>query len=199
MTTTKKSPTLFDLLFWTITRFILWILLGCLGCIIFAVLNVIIKDEASGFSQLQTIVQADYAYLVNHASSHVMYLLNHWLQQMPETSSMVLVNAAFIGIQLMIMRACLLIEWSPLFLLLGLVGLIDGLAQRYIRRTRVERESALIYHQAKALMMVSILLGSFAILVIPTTAITTEWIMAAAVSVFALSIQITAKQFKKYL
>lgn len=199
MSTIKKTPSILDLVFWTLTRLILWLFLGSIGSVIVAVTIVIVKGESVGLEQLQMIAQADYMYVMTHANHRLMSIMNTALQQLPNSSSLPFMNATFIGVELAIIRLCLLTEWSPLLLLIGLIGLVDGLTQRYIRRQQVGRESTLIYHQAKALMMGSLIIGSFATLIMPITLLNTEWIGAIALFLFGLSIQITAKQFKKYL
>ncbi|MBX9706095.1 MAG: DUF4400 domain-containing protein [Gammaproteobacteria bacterium] len=199
MNTVKKPPTVLDLIFWTITRLILWLVMGCVGCILAAVAIVAIKGETAGFVQLQAIAQADYHYFLAYASPRAIATLNSKLQQLPDSTSQPLLNAALFGAQLLVMRGYLLLAWSPLFLALGIVGFIDGLAQRYIRRMRAGRESALIYHHAKALILLSLMLGSFIALIVPMSAIDTELIMIGSALIFGWTIQITTKRFKKYL
>ncbi|MBX9705191.1 MAG: DUF4400 domain-containing protein [Gammaproteobacteria bacterium] len=199
MNIAKKLPTVFDLIFWTITRLVLWLVMGCVGCVIVAVVIVAMKGEAEGFGQLQTISQADYRYFLTYANPHAIETLNNKLQQLPDSTSQPLLNAALFGVQLLIMRSYLLLSWSPLFLVLGIVGFIDGLTQRYIRRMRAGRESALIYHHAKALILLSLMFGSFIALIVPMSAIDTELVMVASALIFGWTIQVTTKRFKKYL
>ncbi len=219
----QKTSTLFQLWFWLITRFIGWLIMGCLGCIVLAILIVILNGEQSGFNWLEALIQNDYHYLTTMIQPESLSSVNYWLQIIPDSFSastikaiklpvlslsyqshfwMMItpfINAVLLGIKLLIIRLYLLLRWSPLFLLLGFVGLIDGLTQRYIRRAAAGRESALIYHNAKPLIILSLIVGIFMVLILPVPVKFSEWILVASASLMGLAIQITAKSFKKYL
>jgi len=69
------------------------------------------------------------------------------------------IETAMVGTQLLGVRFATLIRFLPLLLLLYLVGTVDGLTERAIRRSCGGRESASLYHRAKYLQMVVLGLG----------------------------------------
>ncbi|PIQ43241.1 MAG: hypothetical protein COV52_01870 [Gammaproteobacteria bacterium CG11_big_fil_rev_8_21_14_0_20_46_22] len=216
----QKSPTLFQLWFWLITRCVGWLFMGALGCLVVAIVIVIVQGEQSGLMSLHALVQTDYSYLQATLRGNKLAMVNHWLAFVPQdikvsTQALPMISQAYqahlwmivhpfvqavlLSTQLLIIRLYLLLRWCPLFLLLGMIGLIDGLAQRHIRRAAAGRESALIYHNAKPLVMLSLLLGIFIDLVLPISVANAEWILLASAFLFGVAIQVTAKTFKKYL
>ncbi len=205
----QQVPTLFQLWFWLITRVIGWFFMGCLGCIVISVLMIIVHGQ-TGFYTLNQLAQNDY---------HTVWL-SQWIQAIPESITQPNIqlpvisndyqhtlwfelypylNAILVGIKLLLIRLYLLLHWSILFVILGVVGLMDGLAQRYIRRQAAGRESALVYHNAKPLIALSFILGIFIDLILPVSLIHTEWILVISTITFGLALQMTAKSFKKYL
>lgn len=216
---TQKAPTLLQWWAWLVTRFVGWLVMGCFGCVVVAIIMVILHG-LSGLTSLQAVIQNDYQTVVATAKPATLSLINQVLNAIPNaitapdwslpmisqqyqrdlwTHLLPVASAALLASKLVIIRLYLLLCWLPLFLLLGLAGLIDGLAQRHIRRASAGRESALIYHNAKPLVMLSLLLGIFIDLVLPISISHTEEILILASVLFALAIQVTAKSFKKYL
>lgn len=219
----QPSISLIQLWFWLIVNFIGWLFVGCLGCLAVSIVIVSLHGQQAGFAILQNLIQQDYAYLLQTANPQAGLIIHSWLQKinslivipkfsLPQQFSYMqshlhraievilpYVNAIILGLNLLIIRVYLLLRWCPLFLLLGLTGLIDGLAQRSIRRASAGRESALIYHQAKPLIIFSLILGIFVYLILPVQAEQSEWILVVAAILFGISFQVTAKSFKKYL
>ncbi len=109
------------------------------------------------------------------------------------------VKIVLISLKLSMIRLGLLLHWSLVFLGLWLVGLVDGLMQRSIRRSRVCRESAVTYYYAKKSITFSLLLGVFLILALPLSIQTLQWITVFFAIGFGFSIFMTTKSFKKYL
>jgi len=217
---TYKAPTLFQLWFWLITRFVGWLFVGCIGCIAVSIVIVALQGGQTGLAALQALALADYQYLISVAQPHAVSMVTGWLQSIPSVWSVPhaslpmisqddqqrfwmslapFINAALLGVKLLIIRLYLLLCWCPLFLLFGVVGLIDGLAQRHIRRASAGRESALIYHNAKPLIMLSLVLGIFIDLILPLSIKHAEWIIVVAAILLGLAIQVSAKSFKKYV
>ena len=216
----QKDSTYFHLFFWLITQIIAWLLIGCLSCIVFAILIVAIHGEKAGIAQLQNLLRQDYNYITLMTNTKVIVMINQKLQIVPRPLSSTnlsipvanqafqkylfarlipFANAVLLGIKILIIRLYLLFHWSHLLLLLGFVGFVDGITQRYIRRKSAGRESALIYHHAKALIMLGLILGIFANLVFPISIQYSKWIFMIAALFVALAIQITTKSFKKYI
>jgi len=71
----------------------------------------------------------------------------------------------------------MLMRFLPLLLLLYVVGTVDGLTERGIRRSCGGRESASLYHRAKYLQIVVLGLGGVIILMWPGTI---AWVQVTA-------------------
>lgn len=97
-----------------------------------------------------------------------------------------------------IIRLMIIILTSPLFILAGLVGLIDGLVKRDLRRFGVGRESAFKYHYAKRAVGPVMFIAWVIYLSIPFS-IHPNFILIPAALLFGLMISLTASSFKKYL
>lgn len=95
-------------------------------------------------------------------------------------------------------RIAILILSLPLFVLFGMVGLIDGLVERDLRRFSAGRESAYVFHIAKRAMTPMVVLAWAIYLSIPFSLHPALVIIPFAV-IFALSVGIAASSFKKYL
>ena len=87
---------------------------------------------------------------------------------------------------------------APLFVLLGWVGLVDGLDQRDLRRWGGGRESSYVYHYAKRSNVVFVALAGFIYLAMPFT-IHPAFVLVPFAIACAGSIALTASRFKKYL
>ena len=86
----------------------------------------------------------------------------------------------------------------PLFAMATLVGLVDGLVQRDIRRFEAGRESGFIYHRARACLMPIAILPWVIYLALPVS-VTPVLILLPAAVVLALVVSLTAASFKKHL
>jgi hypothetical protein len=75
------------------------------------------------------------------------------------------IETAMVGTQLLGVRLATLMRFLPLLLLLYMVGSVDGLTERAIRRSCGGRESASLHHRAKYLQMASLGLGGVGLLV----------------------------------
>ncbi|MCK9608013.1 MAG: TIGR03747 family integrating conjugative element membrane protein [Methylomonas sp.] len=106
--------------------------------------------------------------------------------------------AAMLVTQVFAVRLAVLILALPAFVLLGLMGLIDGLVQRDIRRWSGGRESSFVYHWAKKLLYPALILPWILYLAIPSS-IHPNLIVLPFAILFALSIRVMASTFKKYL
>lgn len=95
-------------------------------------------------------------------------------------------------------RCVILLLTSPLFLLAALVGLVDGLVLRDLRRFGAGRESAFIYHHAKRTVIPVFLLGWLVYLSLPF-AIHPNLFLLPCAALFGLLIAIATSTFKKYL
>jgi integrating conjugative element membrane protein (TIGR03747 family) len=95
-------------------------------------------------------------------------------------------------------RLAVLILSAPAFVLLVLIGIIDGLVQRDIRRWSGGRESAFIYHWAKKFVMPSLTLPWMIYLAMPLSIHPNLIVLPFAV-LFATAVRVMTSTFKKYL
>lgn len=86
----------------------------------------------------------------------------------------------------------------PLFWLLGLIGFIDGLVQRTLRRLQGSRESALIYHKVRNAIVPSFIGGCFLYLILPFNVPIAMLLLPCAIAC-SVFLSITVRMFKKYL
>ncbi|PIZ05163.1 MAG: hypothetical protein COY58_00485 [Gammaproteobacteria bacterium CG_4_10_14_0_8_um_filter_38_16] len=215
---TQKSPTLLDLWIWLFIRFFIWIVAGCFGCVLIAVILVTLHG-ISGFVTFQKLLEESYQTLSTLITPNALLIVNHWMAVFPNKIILknpllllsktqyeytilshvnLMIAAVLLAAKLLVVRLYLFAHWCYLFLLLGFAGLIDGLMLRKIRRFSAGRESALIYHNMKPLIMLSLIFSVFADLVLPVSLRVNEWILVISAILFALAIQVTAKSFKKY-
>ena len=95
-------------------------------------------------------------------------------------------------------RSLLLLQALPLLILSVLVGTVDGLVRRQVRRFNVQRESGYLHHRAKALFLPLTLLPGFMYLVLPLSLSPSSFVIAT-VTAIALLATVTIGSFKKYL
>jgi len=86
----------------------------------------------------------------------------------------------------------------PLYLLAALVGFIDGLVRRDLRRFSAGYESGFVYHRARSAILPAAILPWVIYLALPVSVSALLILLPGAV-LFALTINITAAHFKKYL
>ena len=106
--------------------------------------------------------------------------------------------AAVTIIQVFATRLAILTLALPAFLLLSLVGLVDGLVQRDIRRWSGGRETSFVYHWAKRLVLPSVYLPWIIYLAMPVSVHPNLVVLPFAL-VCALSVAVMATTFKKYM
>jgi integrating conjugative element membrane protein (TIGR03747 family) len=106
--------------------------------------------------------------------------------------------AALQILSLFAVRLAVLVLSVPAFVLLSLIGVIDGLVQRDIRRWSGGRESSFIYHWAKKLIMPSLTLPWMLYLAMPISLHPNLIVLPFAV-IFAIALTVMTSTFKKYL
>ena len=107
-------------------------------------------------------------------------------------------NATTQIVQVFSVRLVILTLATPVFLLLSLLGLVDGLVQRDLRRWGGGRESSYLYHYAKKSVWMFMLSAWVIYLALPTSLHPVFIVLPFSV-LFAISISVTASTFKKYL
>ncbi|MGH8302987.1 MAG: TIGR03747 family integrating conjugative element membrane protein, partial [Steroidobacteraceae bacterium] len=86
----------------------------------------------------------------------------------------------------------------PLFVLAALVGLVDGLVRRDLRRFGAGHESGFLYHRARAAILPIAILPWIVYLALPVSVPPLAILLPTAM-LLALAVNITAASFKKYL
>ncbi|MDW9178622.1 TIGR03747 family integrating conjugative element membrane protein [Legionella pneumophila] len=100
--------------------------------------------------------------------------------------------------QVMFIKLVILISSIPLFLLMIVVGLVDGLNQRAIRTASLGRESSYVFHQFNRHAKRCLLLLLSLWLALPIS-ITPAFVFVPASLLLGILVSITASRFKKYL
>lgn len=105
-----------------------------------------------------------------------------------------MVNTIFI----FAVRSAICISAITGFVLVGLVAFVDGLVERDIRRACGGIESAMLYHRAKRLLAPILFLSFGGYLTVPIS-IHPSLVFLPVMALFAFSLFVTAKTFKKFL
>lgn len=108
-----------------------------------------------------------------------------------------LVAAAFVTLTFLV-RLLVLALTLPLFLLTAFVGLVDGLVRRDVRRIGAGRETAFVYHRAKASLVPLAVLPWVVYLALPVS-VHPLLILLPSAALLGVAVCITASSFKKYL
>lgn len=87
----------------------------------------------------------------------------------------------------------------PAFALAFLIGLVDGLGRRDIRKWCGGRESSFVYHHAKRLLWPAFTFGFFVYLTWPTGGLNPAWAVLPFAAACACTVSLMAATFKKYL
>ncbi|MHB0818472.1 TIGR03747 family integrating conjugative element membrane protein [Stutzerimonas stutzeri] len=97
-----------------------------------------------------------------------------------------------------LVRLVILTLTSPLFAMAALVGLVDGLVRRDIRRFGAGRESSFLYHHSKRLIGPLFFTAWLIYLSLPFS-VHPNWVLLPCAALLGLAVSITAGSFKKYL
>ena len=108
------------------------------------------------------------------------------------------VHAAMTIVQVFAVRLAVLALAIPTFVLFSLVGLVDGLVRRDLRRWGGGRESSFLYHYAKGSVWRLVLIAWVTYLTLPFS-LHPALILLPFATLFAISTSITAGTFKKYI
>ncbi len=97
------------------------------------------------------------------------------------------------------LRLSIVVFALPAFALACLLGAVDGLVRRDLRRWGGGRESSFLYHHAKAFTYLA-LGGGFSIyLAWPTSGFNPAYMVLVCTVLVAWSLSVTAASFKKYV
>lgn len=97
-----------------------------------------------------------------------------------------------------LVRLVVLCLTAPLFVISALVGLVDGLVRRDIRRFGAGYESGFVHHRAKAMVLPIAVLPWVLYLVLPVS-VHPLFVLLPGAMLLSVAINIAAGTFKKYL
>lgn len=106
--------------------------------------------------------------------------------------------AAFYTVATFMLRLLVLTLTLPLFALAALVGLVDGLVRRDLRRFSAGRESGFIYHRARATIVPLVVLPWVIYLALPVT-VPPLLILLPMAAILGVAVSVTVGSFKKHL
>ncbi|MEM6483889.1 MAG: DUF4400 domain-containing protein [Pseudomonadota bacterium] len=110
----------------------------------------------------------------------------------------ILIETAYLGLQLFAGRLAVLVLSMPLFLAVGAVAISDGLFGWLQRRTVAGRESGFIYHRAKRAFPVFVVV-LWLVYLVPPVEMDPRWIIPPFVVLFAIALRLRVSFFKKYV
>jgi integrating conjugative element membrane protein (TIGR03747 family) len=108
------------------------------------------------------------------------------------------VQAAIIATEVYTIRIAVLILAMPIFFVLGLPALVEGLVERDLRRFGGGRERGQVYHLAKRGIAPALTLPWVIYLAWPVS-VHPNWVILPFAGLFALALYVTTSSFKKYL
>ncbi|HEF0058160.1 TPA: TIGR03747 family integrating conjugative element membrane protein [Citrobacter freundii] len=97
-----------------------------------------------------------------------------------------------------LLRLTILLQALPLFALTIIIGLIDGLVRRDLRRFGAGHESGFVYHHARRMISSSLIATGLMWLAVPIFLVP-ESVFIPAAAWIGLAVSITGGSFKKYV
>lgn len=106
--------------------------------------------------------------------------------------------ATFFVLQIVMMRVTILVLSIPLFILVIIVSVVDGLVRRDLRRYGAAYESSFLYHHAKRIIKPAIYIPCVLYLSLPF-AVYPNFLLLPSTLLIGFAISVTVGSFKKYL
>ncbi|KDX71891.1 hypothetical protein AD28_0852 [Escherichia coli 2-210-07_S4_C3] len=97
-----------------------------------------------------------------------------------------------------LLRLAILLQALPLFALTIIIGLIDGLVRRDLRRFGAGHESGFVYHHARRMISASLIAAGLVWLAGPIFFVP-EYVFIPAAAGIGLAVSMTGGSFKKYV
>ncbi|ECT7809193.1 TIGR03747 family integrating conjugative element membrane protein [Salmonella enterica subsp. enterica serovar 9,12:-:1,5] len=97
-----------------------------------------------------------------------------------------------------LLRLAILLQALPLFVLTIVIGLIDGLVHRDLRRFGAGHESGFVYHHARRMISSSLVATGLVWLAVPIFLVP-EYVFIPAAAGIGLAVSMTGGSFKKYV
>lgn len=106
--------------------------------------------------------------------------------------------ATFVVLQIVMMRVTILVLSIPLFILVIIVAVVDGLVRRDLRRYGAAYESSFLYHHAKRIIKPVIYIPCVLYVSLPF-AVYPNILLLPSILLIEMAISVTVGSFKKYL
>ncbi|VTP17347.1 hypothetical protein PUATCC27989T_05348 [Phytobacter ursingii] len=123
--------------------------------------------------------------------------LNAWIAWTVQTGYEYLVATMYVSL-VFLMRITILVLSVPLFVLVTIVGIADGMVRRDLRRYGAAYESSFLYHHAKRVVKPAAYIPCVLYLSAPF-AVYPNLLLLPAALLMGLAISVTMGSFKKYL
>jgi len=132
-----------------------------------------------------------------HSQNAVARELNSWSGWLAATLKEYLMATVYVTV-ITLVRVTILVLSIPLFILVVLVALTEGLGRRDIRRYGAGYESSFVYHHAKRMVKPAVYIPCMLYLSGPTAVYPNLLLLPAAI-LLGIAVTVTTASFKKYL
>lgn len=120
-----------------------------------------------------------------------------WTETVTTVIRCALLSAGNVTLTLLL-RLAILLQALPLFALIIVVGLIDGLVRRDLRRFGAGHESGFVYHHARRMISSCLIATGLVWLAVPIFLVP-EYVIIPAAAGIGLAVSMTGGSFKKYV
>ena len=204
-----RQPTIIGTIFKTIFNLILltilsWVLLTAwLSAKQFLSVNFSVSEQTQRIldSDIRSVTSSYQSVVTsfNDIFQNIQCILKTALNYIVDSQLNEKISAIVVGsIEIILIRAWLFILSIPFFIVVHFIFVIDGLAQRDIRKFQGARESTFFFHRTKSLPGVIFLTTFFIYMVIPIP-ISPELILVPMALISGLFTMLSIKNYKKYL
>ncbi|HGL5836949.1 TPA: TIGR03747 family integrating conjugative element membrane protein, partial [Enterobacter kobei] len=132
-----------------------------------------------------------------HSQNAVARELNNWSGWLATTLKEYLMATVYVTV-ITLVRVTILVLSIPLFILVMLVALTEGLGRRDIRRYGAGYESSFVYHHAKRMVKPAVYIPCMLYLSWPAAVYPNLLLLPAAI-LLGIAVTVTTASFKKYL
>ncbi len=207
----KRTPhsTFIGILFSIIINLILLALLSWVLLTIWVVIKYFILKDSSIHDQIRVILNYDLSEVANYYPSVCKYLISIFqhihinIKKIINFFVDLAVNEKMFYVfiestEIILVRACLFFLAMPFFIVIYFISIVDGLAQRDIRKYRAERESTFFFHRVKSLSSSCLFILFFVYMVIPLP-VGPIWLLFPIIFLYSFFTMLSVKYYKKYI
>lgn len=190
----KRPHTVIDKMLSTV---FMLLLLAILSWVLLTIWFSVSHEESS---QVQSLIDCELQSLVRFDQTKLKTMLDWFrpIEQIINNSNKNLSLAIIMPLQIVVLRGMVFILSLPLFAIIWFVFVVDGLAQRDIRKYQGARESAFVFHRLKLLTGTVFYLLFFVYMAMPL-AFAPGIVLLPMALLSGVLIQLSVTHFKKYL